>query len=61
MKIRDFAEDIENGVRIRGHSTSPPCGNLVDGLPHDCYLFVTWTTLEKFSPTKPSPYENLPH
>ena len=19
-----------------GHSTSPPCGNLVDGLPHDC-------------------------
>ena len=20
-----------------GHSTSPPCGNLVDGLPHDCH------------------------
>ena len=19
------------------HSTSPPCGNLVDGLPHDCH------------------------
>ena len=19
------------------HSTSAPCGNLVDGLPHDCY------------------------
>ena len=19
------------------HSTSPSCGNLVDGLPHDCY------------------------
>ena len=22
---------------MRRHSTSPPCGNLVDGLPHDCH------------------------
>ena len=23
---------------INNSSTSPPCGNLVDGLPHDCHL-----------------------
>ena len=23
--------------RMERHSTSPPCGNLVDGLPHDCH------------------------
>ena len=22
---------------MSGHSTSPSCGNLVDGLPHDCH------------------------
>ncbi len=22
---------------MKGHSTSPPCGNSVDGLPHDCH------------------------
>ena len=22
---------------MKSHSTSPPCGNLVDGLPHDCH------------------------
>jgi hypothetical protein len=22
---------------MEGHSTSPPCGNLVDGLPHACH------------------------
>ena len=22
---------------VKKHSTSPPCGNLVDGLPHDCH------------------------
>ena len=22
---------------MKRHSTSPLCGNLVDGLPHDCY------------------------
>ena len=24
------------------HSTSPPCGNLVDGLPHDCHTEPWW-------------------
>ena len=23
---------------MKRHSTSPPCGNLVDGLPHDCVI-----------------------
>ena len=43
------------------HSTSPPCGNLVDGLPHDChniyYLNVTKlvTTIKKiFKNIKPT-------
>ena len=27
------SEDCE----MKRHSTSPPCGNLVDGLPHDCH------------------------
>ena len=22
---------------LKKHSTSPPCGNLADGLPHDCH------------------------
>ena len=27
-----------SGMRgMKRHSTSPPCGNLVDGLPHDCH------------------------
>ena len=30
---RGNKEDYE----MKRHSTSPPCGNLVDGLPHDCY------------------------
>ena len=24
-------------IKVMGHSTSPPCGNLVDGLPHACH------------------------
>ena len=35
-----------------GHSTSPPCGNLVDGLPHDCHT----KTVAK--PARPSAAEN---
>ena len=23
---------------MKRHSTSSPCGNLVDGLPHDCHM-----------------------
>ena len=30
-------EGSKNTVGLRRHSTSPPCGNLVDGLPHDCH------------------------
>ena len=49
-KMKNFQENIENfrnfGISSEGrqewrgmtrHSTSPPCGNLVDGLPHDCH------------------------
>ena len=25
---------------MKGHSTSPPCGNLVDGLPHACHTKI---------------------
>ena len=25
-------------VNLSRHSSSPPCGNLVDGLPHDCHI-----------------------
>ena len=28
---------IEKNTCLKKHSTSPPCGNLVDGLPHDCH------------------------
>ena len=27
---------------MKRHSTSPPCGNLVDGLPHDCHTEPRW-------------------
>ena len=30
---------------MKRHSTSPPCGNLVDGLPHDCHTQPRWTGL----------------
>ena len=28
----------EEVYEMKRHSTSPPCGNLVDGLPHDCHM-----------------------
>ena len=33
---------------IRRRSTSPPCGNLVDGLPHDCHTekVANWARVE---------------
>ena len=38
IKNFDFFEDIwKNYQGMTKHSTSPPCGNLVDGLPHDCH------------------------
>ena len=33
------------------HSTSPPCGNLVDGLPHDCHT-ETIAKLARLGPAK---------
>ena len=39
-------------VFVEKHSTSPPCGNLVDGLPHDCHT----ETIAK--PARPGPAEN---
>ena len=33
------------------HSTSPPCGNLVDGLPHDCHT-ETIAKLARMGPAK---------
>ena len=33
------------------HSTSPPCGNLVDGLPHDCHT-ETIAKLASLGPAK---------
>ena len=33
------------------HSTSPPCGNLVDGLPHDCHT-KTIAKLARLGPAK---------
>ena len=33
------------------HSTSPPRGNLVDGLPHDCYT-ETRAKLARLGPAK---------
>ena len=34
-----------------GHSTSPPCGNLVDGLPRDCHT-KTIAKLARLGPAK---------
>ena len=28
---------FENPLSLKRHSTSPPCGNQVDGLPHDVH------------------------
>ena len=36
---------------MRRHSTSPPCGNLVDGLPHDCYA-ETMAKLARLGPAE---------
>ena len=36
---------------MKMHSTSPPCGNLVDGLPHDCHT-KTIAKLARLGPAK---------
>ena len=32
-----FKKERQDNRGMERHSTSPPCGNLVDGLPHDCH------------------------
>ena len=32
---------------MKRHSTSPPCGNLVDGLPHDCHILPSRRVIRK--------------
>ena len=42
------------------HSTSPPCGNLVDGLPHDCHNTETIAKLARLWPAEnDEPMQNL--
>ena len=36
-KFEILKEGEIRSVLDERHSTSPPCGNLVDGLPHDCH------------------------
>ena len=44
---RECTEDCE----MKKHSTSPPCGNLVDGLPHDCHT-ETIAKLARLAPAE---------
>ena len=37
-KSRISRRKNQGKCELEGHSTSPPCGNLVDGLPHDCHM-----------------------
>ena len=32
-----FKKERQDNWGMERHSTSPPCGNLVDGLPHACH------------------------
>ena len=57
-----FKKERQDNWGMKRHSTSPPCGNLVDGLPHDCHntgargnlvpnrpsLFIPLTCLKMF-------------
>ena len=38
------------GVKL--HSTSPPCGNLVDALPHACHNTETIAKLARLAPAE---------
>ena len=37
---------------MKRHSTSPPCGNLVDGLPHDCHNTETVAKPGRLTPAQ---------
>ena len=45
--MRESKRDEE----MKRHSTSPSCGNLVDGLPHDCHT-ETIAKLARLGPAK---------
>ena len=49
--FRFFKKEREENWEIKRHSTSPPCGNLVDGLPHDCHT-ETIAKLARLGPAK---------
>ena len=46
-----FFFDFENFIFLTRHSTSPPCGNQVDGLPHDVHT-ETVAKPARLGPTK---------
>ena len=46
-----FKEERQDNQGMKRHSTSPPCGNLVDGLPHDC-LRKQWLSPADLGPHK---------
>ena len=42
---------MKEHCEVTRHSTSPPCGNLVDGLLHDCHT-ETIAKLARLGPAK---------
>ena len=63
-KMKKFKENFEKyrsfefhrrkirSLGMKRHSTSPPCGNLVDGLPHDCHNTETIAKLARLGPAE---------
>ena len=50
-KIEFYGRERQEVYGMERHSTSPPCGNLVDGLPHDCHT-ETIAKLARLGPAK---------
>ena len=46
-----YKKERQDNRGMKRHSTSPPCGNLVDGLPHDCHT-ETIAKLARLAPAK---------
>ena len=64
VKIKSFLifEDKAEAFEMNGHSTSPPCGNLVDGLPHACHNTETVAKPGRLGPAqngKPMSYQGF--
>ena len=51
MQIYLSLMEIEEDCGMKGRSTRPPCGNLVDGLPHVCHT-ETMTKLARLEPAE---------